>query len=134
MKIHLKDDMAYLWGDWIAANMNYKNIDSLSGLLDNIHARGIKTLDIDCAHLNSIDASGAQYLKIWLSCLKLRGVAYELINIAGKKEESPLDSEQLVQNTFYNPFERKYLTMNRSKRRQLYENGRNQGYRPAASH
>jgi len=133
MKIHLKNDMAYLWGDLIAANMSYNNIDALSGLLDQIHTRGIKTLDIDCNHLNSIDASGARYLKIWLSCLKLRGVAYQLINNAEKNEASPLDSELHIQSTFYNPFERKYLTLSRRKRRQLYENGRNKGYRQETS-
>lgn len=133
MKIYLKDNLAYLWGDWIAANMSYNNIDSLSGLLDQIHARGIKTLEIDCAHLNSIDASGIQYLNIWLSCLKLRGVAYQLINNDANHEETSLDSNHHAQSTLYNPFERKYLTLNQRKRRQLYENGRDKGYRQAAS-
>lgn len=125
MKIHLADDMAYLWGDWTAAEMSYRNIDLLSGLLDQIESRGRKTLEIDCAHLNSIDASGAHYLYIWLNCLQLRGIDYELVNIAGESEKTPLLSEHHDQSTLHNPFEHKYLTSISSRRRRTDETRRN---------
>jgi len=131
MKIYLKQNVAYLWGDWTAAEMNYTHIDSLTALLDTIEAGGRKCLEIDCAHLNSIDDSGEHYLSIWLNCLKLRGIEYTLVSSAGKQEEAILYSEKKYHIFYHNPFERKSLTSERSIRRKRNENGRDQGYRPA---
>ena len=44
MKIHLEGNKACLCGDWTAAEMTYRTIDTLTNLLDQIHASGIRKL------------------------------------------------------------------------------------------
>lgn len=131
MKIHLKDKGAYLWGDWTAAEMSYNTVEALTGLLEEIQTSGIKKLEIDCANLKSIDDSGARYFYIWLNCLKLRGIEYELVNLTGRPDENSIAPEPAVQALYCNPFQRMYLTTQQKKRRRTDDGRRDKGYRQA---
>lgn len=134
MKIYLSGDLAYLWGDWTSKEISYCNIDFLTGLLNQIESEGRKHLRIDCAHLDSIDASGASFLDIWLHCLRIRGIEHEIINVSDKQQESFRDLGRHHRVSYQNPFERKFLTSNQRKRRNTHENRRNQANRQATSH
>jgi hypothetical protein len=133
MKIHLSGDLAYLWGKWINTEMSYSCINELTGLLDQIESAGKKKLRVNCAHLDTIDASGAHFLDIWLKCLKLRGVDHELIYIPEQEEKSFRGIGHHQQDLSPGPFMRKSLPANQMKRRSSYENRRDQGNSQAAS-
>lgn len=132
MKIHLSGDLAFLWGKWINTEMSYNCINELTCLLDQIESAGKKRLRIDCAHLDTIDASGAHFLDIWLKCLKLRGIDHEFINIPEQQEVSLRGIGRHQQDASPVPFMRKSLPANLRKRRPLYENRRDQGNSQAA--
>lgn len=119
MKIHLSGDMAYLWGKWINTEINYSSIDALTGLLDQIESAGKKNLRINCAHLDTIDASGAHFLDIWLKCLQLRGVDHELIYIPEQQEKSFCGIGHHPQDASPTPFLRKSLPTDQRQRRSL---------------
>jgi len=127
MKIHLKDNMAFLWGDWTAAEMTYRTIDSLTNLLDQIQASGKKKLEINCAHLKSIDDSGAQFFSVWLNCLNLRDVEYELVDTT----DTP---DILCSRDKSSRLERIFLVSQRKTRRKPGETRRDQGYRQSETH
>jgi len=131
MKIHLSGDKAHLWGNWINTEMRYDTIDSLTGLLDRIQSGDKKRLLIDCAHLGNIDFSGQQFLNIWLQCLKLRGIDYELVNISEKQEQS-FSGIGNAQAIHLNPFIPKSLPLTQRKRRKANETRRSQSNRQAA--
>jgi len=131
MKIHLAGDKVYLWGDWTVTEMSFTAVDGLTRVLDRIQAADRKKVAIDCAHLNSVDDSGAKYFYIWLNCLNLRGIEYELVNYMGKQDEFTLYTGRSGQPMYYNPFERKSIAHIKRKRRYADESRRNQGYRPA---
>lgn len=117
MKIHLSGDNAFLWGEWTDMEMNFCNIERLTGLLDQISQEGRKQLKIDVAHLGSIDGSGARFLDIWFHCLKLRGIEFEFINIL-KNLEVSFRVFSHHQNFSRNiPFDRKFLGPTRNKRK-----------------
>lgn len=132
MKIHLSGDLAYLWGKWINAEMSYNCINELTGLLDQIELVGRKKLRIDCSHLDTIDASGAHFLDIWLKCLKLRGVDHEFIYIPEQQTKSLRGIGHHQQDVSTSSFIRKSLPTNQRKRSPSYENRRNQGNSQAA--
>ena len=117
MKIHMSGDKAFLWGEWTNREINYINIDAMTGKLDQLEAEGKKLVRIDCAHLENIDTSGARFLNIWLTCLKLRGITHEIVN-AGEKQFDPMRAFSGLHVVAYqNPFQRKFLSMNPIKRR-----------------
>jgi hypothetical protein len=131
MQVHLKDDIAYLCGDWTAAGMSCSAIDVLTDLVDSIEASGRKTLKINSAHLKSIDDNGAKYFSVWLNCLKLRGIECDLVNSEEAHEESFLYAGQQAQDICSKQFERNYLISDPKKRRKVDENRRDQDYRQA---
>lgn len=122
MKIHLSGERAYLWGDWINTEMSYSTIDSLTGVLDKIESAGKMRLSIDCAYLENIDSSGAQFLDIWLQCLKLRGIDHEIINVPEKQLQSFERLGRHPHGTSPIPFTHKSLTSTKSERRYANEN------------
>ena len=131
MKIHLTGDMVCLGGDWKDTEMSCTNIDTLTSLLDQIQTGGKKKLIINCAHLDTIDDSGARFLDIWLQCLKLRGIDHEMINIAEHQKEFLLGTvKSQVENL--QQLVRKSLSAPRNTGRKSNETQRNQGNRQAA--
>jgi len=127
MKIHLEGNKACLWGDWTAAEMTYRAIDTLTNLLDQIQASGKRKLEINCAHLKSIDDSGAQFFSVWLNCLNLRDIEYELVDTNEAADTlNPWDINS--------PIGGKSHAYQRKTRRKADETRRGQGYRQAEAY
>jgi MFS superfamily sulfate permease-like transporter len=117
MKIHMSGDKAFLWGEWTNREINYLNIDAMTEKLDQLESEGMKLVRIDLAHLEDIDASGARFLNTWLTSLKLRGIAHEIVN-AGREQLEQMQAFGGLQAVPYqNPFQRRFLSMNQVKRR-----------------
>lgn len=113
----MSGDKAFLWGAWTNREISYFNIDAMTEKLDQLESEGKKLVSIDLAHLEHIDASGARFLNIWLTCLKLRGIAHEIVN-AGENQLEPMQAfGGLSAVTYQNPFQRKFLSMSPAKRR-----------------
>jgi ABC-type transporter Mla MlaB component len=81
MRIHKTDTMAHLEGNWTHTEITYKNIDSLSVVLEQIGSGCDKNLKISFERVSKIDAFGLQFLYIWLHCFKFQGIELELENL-----------------------------------------------------
>lgn len=81
MAIRFDGGNVFLIGDW---NMEgaVRHIDSLSNVLQQIGYQEKKMLKVDCGEIVSVDYSGLQLLKVWLQCVRFRGLEPILVNIS----------------------------------------------------
>lgn len=80
MTFSMKGNVAYLSGDWRLICLTKDNINSLTALLQQLEAGHIRTLQLDCHLMTSTDAAGLQLIKVWMQCMKIRGMEPELTN------------------------------------------------------
>ncbi len=80
MTFCMKNNVAYLTGDWRLASLTKDNINSLASLLKQLDREDIKSLQLDCEFISTIDAPGLQLIKVWMQCMRIRGTEPELIN------------------------------------------------------
>ena len=73
MNIHMSTSLARLEGDWTGAGVTQRNLDTLSGALQQLPSACSRRLQIDCRRVRAIDHIGQQILKVWLQCVQLRG-------------------------------------------------------------
>jgi anti-anti-sigma regulatory factor len=76
----MRNNVAYLTGDWRLASLTKDNINSLASLLQQLDREDIKSLQLDCELITTIDAPGLQLIKVWMQCMRIRGTEPELIN------------------------------------------------------
>lgn len=73
---------AHLEGDWTLTGVT-RNIGVLALFLQQLEPER-KKLRIDCGRMEEADISGLQLLKVWMQCVRLRGVEPILFNVPEK--------------------------------------------------
>lgn len=82
MMICMTGTEARLEGDWTLTGVT-RNIDALAHSLQYLEPDR-KKLRIDCRRMKGADISGLQLLKVWLQCVRFRGVEPVLVNVPEK--------------------------------------------------
>ena len=78
MRVQLANQVVYLAGDWTGSAMTLNSINSLCDYLDLLERAQPGCLAVDMSGIERIDHEGSSFLRIWLSCLSLRGIRCEI--------------------------------------------------------
>ncbi len=78
--IRMTGTNAHLAGDWTLSSAT-RNLSLLSRSLQQFEPGSGQSIFIDCGEMKNVDMSGMQLLKVWLHCLRMRGVESTLVNV-----------------------------------------------------
>lgn len=84
MAISLDGSIAHLHGDWTIKGLTKENINLLTAMLQKIDSVSSGKLLIICKQISDTDFIGLQLLKVWMQCVRLRGVEPELVDPPAK--------------------------------------------------
>lgn len=125
---------AHLVGDWSVSGVTQHNLETLSAALQRIEPTGARRLQIDCRRMHALDATGQQILKVWVQCVKLRGVEPELVIPTNNLQQSFRNLGVRCRFASLSRQRQSHSALNQRKRRSRHENRRGQENCHAAWH
>jgi len=76
--IHMNGTTAHLCGDWTINGLTKENINFMAKVLQRIEPTAPGKLVIDCSNITDTDYVGIQLIRVWMQCIKIRGIEAEL--------------------------------------------------------